>query len=180
LPLKDANNSDLSLFSEYKMPVTAEIKFTDLNGAGQTVSANPIMITVNSDLKFETRDTVTTDAAAREVHNIEWILNNTFHPLKNIILTADVYGDIIWPSVSTTPAGTAQFDIDQKKITWSITEMPESIDVLAWPFTLTISKKNFSQTTLVSKVHVQAEDAITGEKLDFMGDETPLTPADSQ
>ena len=52
--------------------------------------------------------------------------------------------------------------------------MPESVDVLSLPFTVTINKNNPTQNTLVSKVHVQAEDTVTGEKLDFLGDEISL------
>ena len=52
--------------------------------------------------------------------------------------------------------------------------MPEGVDVLALPILVTLNNINPTQELLVSKTHVQADDTITGEKLDFMGEETPL------
>ena len=61
-----------------------------------------------------------------------------------------------------------------KKISWKIAELPESIDVANAAFTIIINKKNPTQNPLLSKVHIQAEDAVTGKKLDFMGEEVSL------
>jgi len=46
--------------------------------------------------------------------------------------------------------------------------------VLALPITITLNSINPTQELLVSKTHVQAEDTVTGEKLDFLGEETSL------
>lgn len=171
LPLKDSSNFDLSALTAYQINAIAEIKFTDKTGALQTISSNPIAITINSDLKFETRDEASTDGTT---HQLAWILTNNFHPLKNITLSADVYGDVSWENDSSTPAGQINFDEKNKKIAWTIPEMPLSVDVLALPFTLVLNKINPTQELLISKVHIQADDIITGQKLDFLGDETAL------
>lgn len=174
LPLKTGQGLSLPDLKEYKISATAEASFTDSTKAGQTVSSNPIIITVNSDLKFERRDEVSAKAGEAEEHAVKWVLTNGFHPLKNITLSADLYGDIKFETPTTPPAGTANYDESAKRFTWTIPDMPESVDVLALPFTVTLNKKNPTQNTLVSKVHVQAEDTITGQKLDFMGDEISL------
>lgn len=173
LPLKTGQDLSLPDLKEYKISAMAEASFTDSAKAGQTVSGNPIVITVNSDLKFERRDEVSAKAGGAEEHDIKWVLTNGFHPLKNLVLSADLYGDITMET-STAPAGTIDYDKDTKHFIWIVPDMPESVDVLALPFTVTLNKKNPTQNTLVSKVHVQAEDTITGQKLDFMGDEISL------
>ncbi|MEK7160679.1 MAG: hypothetical protein AAB724_01480 [Patescibacteria group bacterium] len=52
--------------------------------------------------------------------------------------------------------------------------MPLSLDVLNSIFSITLNKKNPTQNILISRVRVQAEDAITGEKFDFLADEISL------
>ena len=94
--------------------------------------------------------------------------------MKNLILSADVYGDVKVELPSPTPAGEVRFDTATKKITWTIPEMPEGVDVLALPIAIALNKLNPTQKLLVSKTHVQAEDTVTGEKLDFMGEEVGL------
>lgn len=172
LPLKDASSFSLSELTSYKINVIAETTFTDGAGVAHTFSSNPIIITLNSDLKFEPRDSVSEDG---QTHEITWVLTNNFHPLKNIALSADVYGDVSLQSDTSTPAGQFVYDKNAKKVAWSIPEMPESVDVLAQPFSITLNKINPSQEMLMSKVHITADDATTGEKLDFLGDEIMLS-----
>jgi len=174
LPIKDAaafSLSDPNIPS--KITALAEISFKDAENVSHTYSSNQIIITVNSDLKFEARDTVS-GSGNGEKHTVNWVLTNNFHPLKNLVLSADIYGDVTVELPSPTPAGEVKFDTSNKKITWTIAEMPESVDTLALPISITLNKINPTQELLVSKVHIQAEDTVTGEKLDFMGEEVGL------
>lgn len=174
LPIKDNSSFNLSdLNSSAQITVLAEVSFKDADNISHTFSSNQIIITVNSDLKFEARDSVS-GAGNGEKHQINWVLTNNFHPLKNIVLSADVYGDVQVELPSPTPAGEIKFDPTNKKITWTIPEMPESVDVLALPIMVTLNKVNPTQELLISKVHIQADDTVTGEKLDFMGEEVGL------
>lgn len=174
LPIKNSSLFDLpSGNSSSKIIALAEVSFKDKDGVSHTYSSNQIIITVNSDLKFETRDTVSPSGSGQK-HQINWVLTNNFHPLKNLVLSADVYGDVKVEPASPAPAGAVQYNPTSKKITWTIPEMPEGVDVLALPITITLNTLNPTQEMLISKTHVQADDAVTGEKLDFMGDETPL------
>lgn len=178
LPIKDGKEIDLTALKEFKIGVLAEIIYTNQAGVQQSLGSNPITVALDSDLKFETRDEVSALGSDKETHAITWILTNNFHPVKNLVLTANVYGDIAVEDPKNIPAGEFKYDSTEKKITWNITSMPESVDVLALPFTITMNKKNPTQNILVSKVHIQAEDTVSGEKLDFMGDEIMLNVKD--
>lgn len=173
VPLKDTKTIDWSMITENKIIATPEVVFTDATGAGQTITGKPIEIIINSDFNLEVRDEIE-NTASKENHNITWIINNTVHPLKNITLTADLYGDVTVTEPIAAPAGKVNYDKTAKKIIWTIEQMNESTDVLALPFTVTLNTKNPTQNLLVSKIRVQAEDITTGEKLEIMGEEVPL------
>ncbi len=168
LPIKGADKISLADIKETKIAVASNLAYTDAAGAEDSLSGNPIDITLNSDLNFEMRHSVDSSGGA-EKHDIKWILNNTFHPLKNIKLTADVYGDITWNG-GQAPAGELKYDETKKTATWIVPEMPDSVDVLALPFSLTLNKKDPTQNLLIGKVHITAEDTVTGETIDFMAD----------
>lgn len=176
LPIKDAKNFDLSAYKESQIAASAEVEYYGQSKIKNTLAGNVVVITLNSDLKFETRDTVSASPDGKEVHAITWVLSNSFHPLKSMRLSADVYGDVTLEEPKTVPAGEFKYDPTEKKITWIILEMPENTDVLAVPFTVTLNQKNPTQQTLISKVHIQGEDTVSGESLDLLGDETFLIP----
>jgi hypothetical protein len=52
--------------------------------------------------------------------------------------------------------------------------MTDNTDVLVFPFSVTINKNNPTQDTLVSKVHVTADDTVSGKKLELLGNEISL------
>ena len=104
LPIKSGSSYNLSDFNtSSQITALAEVSFKDPDGVSHTYSSNQIIITVNSDLKFETRDTVSPSGNGQK-HQITWVLTNTFHPLKNLTLTADVYGDVKVEPASPAPA----------------------------------------------------------------------------
>lgn len=173
LPIKDAKIFDLENLTEYLIKTNAEITFMDKDKKEQILSSNPITITLNSDLTFESRITKST-AAAQDKREVNWVLNNNFHPLKNIELTATLFGDVEFVAPEETPAGEVKYDSDLKQITWAIAEMPESIDVLALPFNIIVKQINPTQNILISKVRVKADDTVTGQTIEFMGEETPV------
>ncbi|HRY36593.1 MAG TPA: hypothetical protein P5230_01775 [Candidatus Magasanikbacteria bacterium] len=173
LPIKDGSKIELSDLKEYMISVATEITFTDENKTQKTISGNPIQITLNSDFSFEKRVLVGENGSGKDQRNFTWILHNTFHPLKNIELSAEAYGDITFVS-SSLPAGILNYNPKDKVIVWTIAEMPESVDILALPFSLIVNKKNPSQQVLLSKVKIKAEDVVTGQPITFMGGETLL------
>lgn len=175
LPIKDMEDIDLTQFSTYEIKATAELQY-EVAGEEKILSSNPITMVINSDMEVEVRDEVDTNSAGKDVHTITWLLSNTFHELQNILVEADLYGDIIWNNDDLiVPAGEAVFDEEKKKLTWTIEQMPTSVDVLALQFEVVLNSKNPSQTNLASKVRFKAKDIITGEEIIMVGDEILLS-----
>ena len=170
LPIRTTESFDMSSLTEFNIKSIAELVYKDKTGAEKSLSSNPVAITLNSDLALEVRDSVADDGG----REIQWVLSNSFHPLKNIELTATVFGDAEFIAPAETPAGTVTFDQDLKQISWKIAEMPESVDVLALPFTVKVKTVNSTQNTLISKVKVKADDTVSGKTMEFMGDEIPM------
>ena len=77
LPIKTLKEFDWSATPEYKITLSAEAAFTDKTGAEVKIPANPIVITLNSDLKFEARDEIKRNSDDQDVHNLDWILTNS-------------------------------------------------------------------------------------------------------
>lgn len=172
LPIKDASTFDLENLSEYLIKTSAEVSYTDNAGKKQILSGNPIDITLNSDLSFESRISKQKENGL-DIREMQWIISNNFHPLKNVELSATIYGKINFEN-GQAPAGSVVYDQAEQKITWTIPEMPDGIDVLALPFTITINEANPTQNVLLSKVRVKADDATTGQTIEFMADETAV------
>lgn len=173
LPIKDAKTFDPAAIKTPAITVSGNLAFVSPAGATETVSSKPIVITLNSDLKFESRDAIEKNAEGQDVHNITWVLTNSVHPLKNISLTATAYGDVA-VAISTPSAGALSYDPMTKQLVWTIAEMPESIDVLNSNFAITLLKNNPTQNTLLSKVHLLADDEITKQKINLAGDEIAI------
>lgn len=174
LPIKNNQQAPWDEIKEFKILFNTDITLTDKTGAAQTVSANPINVYINSDLAIDVRQEISTTADKKEQHDITWVITNSFHPLKNVNLSADVFGDATFKGPSSTPAGTLTYDPNSKRLNWNIPEWNESLDVLALPFSIVLNQKNPTQNMLVSKVHLTAEDAVTGKTIDLMGNEIGL------
>ncbi len=162
IPLKDSEDIDLAKFSSYLASAQLEIKYQN-NGDQKTLASNKINLTVNSDFAFESRDEVSEDVDAKELHKINWILSNSFHNLENIELSVDLYGNIAWQSdLLSVPAGDFSYNKEENSITWKVEKMPVSVDILALQFGLLLNEKNPTQTNLTSKIKIKAHDTVTG------------------
>lgn len=174
IPLKNGQAIDLTKFTTSVMTAAVEVKY-ESDGAQKLLSSNQINFIINSDLVFEVRDKVSGDNQDRETHNMDWIISNSFHELKDIELSADIYGDVIWnDGALNVPAGEAKFDAAKKQLVWKIPSMPVSVDVLDLKFSVTMNQKNPSQTNLTSKVKIKARDVSTGQDIIIAGDEVLL------
>jgi len=180
IPLKAKQSVDLTDFTTFLMTAIAEIKYTSEAGA-KLLSSNQIQMTVNSDIALDVQDGVHSDKQGREVHAVTWVLSNSFHELKDIELSADIYGDIGWMAEKLTkPAGEAVFDSTTKKLTWKISSMPVSVDVLALKFAFLLNSKNPTQTQLMSNVKIKAFDTVTNQEINLIGEEISLvSPEDT-
>jgi len=175
IPFKDSEDLDLTKFTNFDASALVEVKY--ISGDEQKIlSSNEIKMMVNSDLDLEVRDEVSENSQGQKLHTITWFLSNTFHELKNLELSADLYGDIEWQEEGfVVPAGDANFDKNSNRLIWKVDSMPTSLDVLALQFSVVLKTKNPSQTNLSSKVKLKAEDTITSEMIMKAGDEILLT-----
>ncbi len=173
LPIKDTRDFDFSTSKENTIKVVTNATYLDKTNTTISTAASPITITLISDLAFENRDSVTTNSQSKEEHAVSWVLTNSYHDLKDITVTADIYGDTTFLAGSTS-GGSMVFSAKDKRITWTIPSMPESIDVANGTFTLVVNAKNPTQNTLLSKVKIEATDTVAGKKILLSGNEIKL------
>lgn len=173
LPVKDSDTFNFNTLKETIIKVSASLDYTDASGSNKNVAASPTTITLVSDLAFSNKSTVTTNSQGKEEHVVTWTLTNSFHALKNIVATAEMYGDATYLS-GTTSEGKTDYDPRDKKITWAIADLKEGRKTMTSGFTLVLNTKNPTQNTLLSKVTIVAEDAVTGKKIQLTGKEITL------
>ncbi len=170
LPIRDNTQTTLANFEETQITAIAEIKSGD-----DIISSNELIIDVVSDLDLEVRDEIGEDVDG-PLHTVTWLLSNSFHELKDIVVEADLYGDLsLTADDFVVPAGELVYDEESQHMTWTIKSMPVGLDVLAAQFEIILLNENPSQSHLVSKVKVSAEDVASGKTIHMVGDEIVLT-----
>lgn len=173
IPIRNAEQTALANFEAFQANVSIDVQY-NVDGKLQTASTKPINLSINSDLELDVRDQIAR-AGDSEEHTITWLLSNSFHDLADIRLSAEVYGNTSLDDARlVVPAGSASFDNETKRLSWTIDAMPVSIDVLPLQFTLVRNDINPSQTQLMSKVELRATDTKTGEDIIIVGDEISL------
>ncbi len=171
LPIKK-NSDEADKYRVWNIEVGSEAHY-EVEGEKKVINGNPVSLMINSDLGLEVRNEIS--GAQNDVHTITWLLNNTYHPLKDIELLADVFGDTEFDqSKAIIPAGTLRYDVTKKQIRWFIPSLPLDTDSAALQFILKVNKENPTQTQLTSKVRVKAIDTITQEEIILVGDEALL------
>jgi hypothetical protein len=175
LPIKSSKDFDLSSVPNKVITIIPGVTVIDSKNKSLTTSASSITIALGASISFENRHTVTTDTNGKEVHSLNWVLNNTSSGLKNIQISADIFGDVTFTESSPPSAGTESFDQTKKHLVWTMASLPSEADVVNFPFTITLNSKNPTQTSLMSKVTVVAEDAETGNKITASADAIPLS-----
>jgi len=174
LPIKSSDNLTLSDYVAYMMNISSELSYT-LNDKSETISSNKMDIKLISDLKLATKDDISQDVGGDDVHKIAWLLTNSFHDLKNIEVSADLYGDIsVDESKMVVPAGTITYDKEQKKLLWKIDQMPISVDVLATQLEIKVLSDNPTQQNLTSKPVIKAFDDVLQQDIQVFGQEVLL------
>ncbi|MBT4153967.1 MAG: hypothetical protein HOE53_04965 [Candidatus Magasanikbacteria bacterium] len=172
IPIKNAEDIILSTFPPEKATLTVEMQYT-LNGEQIVLSSSPITMTLNSDLALQVVDDVSTTNNPEDTHTVTWLLSNSFHPLKNVELSAEVFG-LTQMVTSTAPAGKMEYNETTKILSWTIDEWPIDIPQIPMQFTLYREGANPSQTQLMSRVELRATDTVTEENMIIIGDELQL------
>jgi len=170
LPIKTAEDIDLSSFETYDIEIRSEMIYTAA-GDSQTVNGNTINAVVNSDLSLEVSEEITTSDDDKDVHAVTWTLSNSLHDVKDAEVTVDVYGDVSIDSDAIVASdGSASFEEGGKQMVWKLDAVPEDADDLTLSFVIVEEKEDPSQTNLTSKVKVKATDSKTGEEIIYLGD----------
>lgn len=173
LPIKTAKDFDISTIKEKVITVILGTTAHNDSGKVETSTLPPISITLGSNISFENRHSLET-RDGKEVHSINWVVHNIPSGIKNATISAEVFGTTRFEETSSPSAGKGSYNEVKKQITWIMDELPQEIDVVNWPFTLTLDTKNPTQTILLSKITLTAEDAETGNKITATGDAIPL------
>lgn len=161
LPVKDSKTFNFQEVTEHTISVLAQTNFTSSEGA-KTLSTSPVTISLNSDLGFEIKKSASKNESGKKEFPLSWVVTNTFHPLKNVVISASLSSGLEPTDDFQTPAGTAKFDKEKKQIIWTIPEIPESIDILAWEFSLLQDAPGVAS---LSNITIEADDTISGNKI---------------
>lgn len=171
LPVQDSNDTTLANFDAYTVQLSTELAY-DVDGTPKIVTTNPSVLTVNSDLTLSVEDIIANDGTT---HTVTWGLSNSFHALKDITLSADIFGDtVLDESTVSVPAGDVTYNQQQNTILWNIDELPLEIESAPLVFTLLRESLDETQTQLMSKIKIEATDAVTGQIIRLVGDELLL------
>ncbi|MBT4071095.1 MAG: hypothetical protein HOE80_00005, partial [Candidatus Magasanikbacteria bacterium] len=174
VPIQNSTDITLTNFTASKITFSTDMQYKE-NGEQKVLSGTPIVMTLNSDVSLDVRDDVEVGDSSFDNHAVTWVLGNTFHELKDITLSAEVFGNTLLEESSfDVPAGEIDYNSDKKKITWTVDSMPIGLDVLALSFLLERQENNPSQTYLMSKVIGTATDTTTGEEITLIFDEILL------
>ncbi len=173
LPIRSGDQITLGNFTTNNIVFTSHFS----HGASddrKTIASNAINLTLVSDFALAV-DHESGASGVVGTHEISWTLTNSFHPLKNIKLEADLYGDIeVDQSKITASGGSATYEIKDKRIIWTIPEMPTSVDVLNLQFFVVVKTDNPTQKDLMSKVRMSAEDDTSHVTIKKVGDGVQL------
>ncbi|MBI2989878.1 MAG: hypothetical protein HYY51_01670 [Candidatus Magasanikbacteria bacterium] len=175
LPVRDSEQIDLGAFLSYVGSISTQLAYSKPDSDEvETLSSNTVGLSFHSDTRVEVRDEKEQKNGV-EKHNITWLLKNSFHDLKDIELSTDLYGDLSFDESSVSiPAGKIEYKAEDKKLIWRIDSMPRSLDVLALEFSISLNKRNPTQSNLTSHVRGQALDIQTGRSFIVVGDEILL------
>lgn len=155
IPIKNGNETTLSNFASSTILISAELRDNGfLIGA-----SDPVVVNITSDTAFSAKA-----ERSESTYKVTWLLNNSFHELKDVRVEGDLYGNFSWnQSAASVPVGTIVFDPKTKKIVWGIPTLPVNVDAAALKFPLVFEKINPTQQELSSVIKLTATDAETGD-----------------
>lgn len=109
----------LSLRAKITGPEHREVKISDLH------------LKLNSDALFRVNT-----SRGEQVTTVEWILENSFHELKNIRVSAILPESLSWTGKSSVAAGKIQYAGDTREALWTVNRLPASVKSISARFEL--------------------------------------------
>lgn len=165
---------DYRKLTQFTILVHAEGEFD--NGTKVSLQTQPITITISSDTSFtmgiEPVDPATTDTTTdtTDTYRIIWRFSNSVHPLKDILVKANLVGDIEWLGQESS-AGTVAFDSKTKNVRWSIPSIAAGTNNQDASFIIHLKGTAPGQTLLMTQSTLEATDATVNKPI------TRTTPA---
>lgn len=176
LPLKSLEEAPLASFKEHRIIATFEVQY-EKDGKKQTFASIPIEVIINSDLNLTTEIKKEKNLNNKDDFTISWNLLNTFHEVKNVEISGQIFGDVTWEAGDLSVAvGKLEFDPKEKKILWKIDTLPASANPVKASFSFVRNAFNSTQTQLISKLNITAKDSVTGKDILLLKSETPNSP----
>ncbi len=176
LPVKTAAEAPLANFKENTLHATLSLLYTQ-GGSAYTYVSPPVDVTINSDFSLQSSLEKKQNAAGKDQFFVTWNIQNTAHEIQNLVLNAELYGDIDWQkdtlSVST---GALTFDPKEKKILWKADKISASNKSVEIKFSFVRKNYNPTQTQLISKVQLTGKDSVTGKDVIVFSSATQNLP----
>ncbi len=174
IPIRSGDQITLGNFTTNNIAVTSGFTYGTAQDR-KTLSSNQINLALVSDFALEVDHELSNQNGVVGTYDISWKLTNSFHALKNIKLEADIYGDVeVDESKFEKSGGSIVYDASQKRITWTVPEMPTSVDVLNARIPIILKTDNPTQKDLMSKVRMSAEDTIAQITIKKVGEGVAL------
>ncbi|MFA5211281.1 MAG: hypothetical protein WC414_02120 [Patescibacteria group bacterium] len=175
ISLKDNSSITLSDFVDSNIMAVAELEYQK-DGKKEIKTGNKINLKVVSDLLADIMSEEGKNSVGNTVYKVTWLLSNSFHDLKNVVLVADIYGKTkVDVSKIVNSSGKVEYNEKENKIKWQIDSLPTNIpDAVIAQFEIELLEKNPSQEDLMSKVTISADDEKAGETIKFFGEEIKL------
>jgi uncharacterized repeat protein (TIGR01451 family) len=175
LPLLNGSNTA----DHFTMTLTARIGSLGESGGMRTISATPILISINSQVGFRSEVRYFTtegipvgtgplppSVGKTTAYRVYWNITNTIHDLSDVKITTTIPANVMWMNKHLADIGAVAYKGADESITWSISKLPKSINQAGAWFDVWIKPTNSDVGTampLTSSTTFTAKDASTSQ-----------------
>src|SRR3989338_966772 len=171
----------------FTMTLTVRIGSLGESGGARTISATPILISINSQVGFTSEARYFTEdgtpvgsgplpptVGKQTTYRVYLNISNTLHDLSGVTVTTTIPANVMWMNKSLTDIGSIAYKNDT--ITWTIPKLPKSITRAGAWFDVWIKPTESDVGTsmpLTSGTSFTAKDTVTSQTITKTAD--PLT-----
>lgn len=175
LPLLTGTN----VADHFTMSLTARIGSLGETGGVKSISATPILISINSQVGFRSEARYFTTEGTpvgsgplpptvgkTTTYRVYFNITNTLHDLSDVKVTTNIPANVMWTNKSLTDIGTIAYKNDS--ITWTIPKLPKSISQAGAWFDVWIKPTDADIGTampLTSSTNFTAKDTSTSQTI---------------
>jgi uncharacterized repeat protein (TIGR01451 family) len=170
-----------STADQFTLVLTTRIGSLGETGSERSVSATPIVITINSQVAFRTEARYFTTEGVpigsgalpptvgkSTTYRAYWNISNGTHDLSTITMSATLPANVMWTGKNATDIGTMNFKSSTRTVTWSIPKLPTSITQAGAWFDVSIKPVAADVGTsipLSSSTSFSAKDTVSSQTL---------------